>query len=43
MTAPQYPTQRAEAPDGSHFEIMPLSFGRARIVITDGDGISEFW
>lgn len=41
---PAYPTQRVEVPEGYHFEIMPLSFGRSRIVITDGVvNITEFW
>lgn len=31
-------------PDGHHYvEIMPLTFGRARIVVTDGMSIEDGW
>lgn len=38
-----YPTERATLPPDWHWEIMPLTFGRARIVATDGACIGNFW
>lgn len=41
---PAYPTQRATAPEGWHFETIPLTFGRGRIVLDNGDRYAdEFW
>lgn len=34
---------RYELQPGFRFEIMALTFGRARIVATDGVMVSEFW
>ena len=28
---------------GWHVEVVPLTFGRARIIVTDGTGISDSW
>ena len=43
-SGPCYPTERFEPLDGWQFEVMPLTFGRGRIVHTDGRvSIAEFW
>ena len=30
-------------PEGYTIELMPLTFGRARIIVTDGIGVTEGW
>jgi hypothetical protein len=34
---------RKELPDGRWFEVVPLIFGRARIVLTDGWSVDDSW
>lgn len=39
-----YPTKRFQLKEGWVFEVIPLTFARARIVHTDGVvNIMEFW
>ncbi len=26
-----------------HWEIAPLTYGRARVIWTDGEGVEDFW
>jgi len=40
---PRYPTERFEVRFGWRLEVTPLSFGRGRIVHTDGTMIEDFW
>ncbi len=37
------PSKRHQLPDGWCYEILPLAFGRGRIVATDGTFINDFW
>lgn len=39
-----YPAVRTDATAaGWYYEIMPLTFGRGRIVLTDGSFVDELW
>lgn len=40
---PEIPHPHPLIPEGYHPEVTPLAFGRARLVITDGEGVSSFW
>jgi hypothetical protein len=41
---PCYPTERFKPKKGWHLEVLPLTYGRGRIVHTDGRlSIDEFW
>jgi hypothetical protein len=42
-SGPCYPTERFEIRQGWKLELMPLTFGRARICHTDGVLIDTFW
>ncbi len=42
-SGPSYPDTRVDVPDGWRTEILPLSFSRARVIVTDGLSISHFW
>jgi len=37
------PTKRFVPRDGWRLEVVPLTFGRGRIIHTDGVGVDEFW
>ena len=34
---------RFKLPEGWHFEISSLTFGRGRIMATDGFSVEDFW
>jgi hypothetical protein len=34
---------RFPMPDGWHAELIPLTFGRARIIVTDGTFVRDGW
>jgi hypothetical protein len=34
---------RREDPDGQVIEVVPLTFGRARILVGDGHWVSDSW
>ena len=40
---PCYPTERFHVREGWDLEVLPITFGRARIVHTDGVLIDTFW
>lgn len=38
-----YPEKRYEPPEGFCFEVWPLTGARGRIIVTDGDLVTQFW
>lgn len=34
---------RKDLPDGRWIEVVPLTFGRARIIVTDGYSVDDGW
>ncbi len=40
---PCYPTKHVTVPEGWYFEVLPLSFQRGQIALTNGQSIEVFW